>query len=82
MTNHDVVRAWNKGKVAHSRHMATNGVQIYSYGLVIGEWGDGGQRVYNYTARTVAGKAGRVVSVTTSRHVGMLIPYADRVVSP
>ena len=48
---------------------------IYSYNLRIGEVKDDKKIVYNHTA-----KGGSFHSVTTSKHVNMIKPFADIVI--
>lgn len=72
MKNSDVAKAWAEGRKARVRHMSTDGNDLFSYWLKIGETLDDGRKiVYNYTA------SGEFHSPTTSSHVG----YANRAIA-
>lgn len=62
MTNNQVIKAWMNGHRAEARNMSTDGVNLYSYALLIAE----GRKVFDYTSNGLGS-----VSNTTSRHVGM-----------
>ena len=64
MRNEDVVKAWLCGRRAASGNMSTDGSNLYSYNLLIGE--GCGSVVYNHTAG-----GGSYYSQTTSCHVGL-----------
>jgi len=67
MRNNEVARAWADGHRASSGNMSTDGVDLFSYNLLIGS-NTGGQRsVLNYTA------SGQYRSQTTSTHVGIAL---------
>jgi hypothetical protein len=72
--NAGVARAWSEGRDAHNsnRSFWTNGEDLYSYNLKIGETVDGVKRLYDFSA-----KSGMKVSATTSKHVGFAKPYAE-----
>ena len=76
MTNIEVVRAWDRGRPGASRHLLTDGKNLYSYDLKIGFTRKGQKVVKNYTA------SGIFVSMTTSQHVSLAKRYADREVQP
>ena len=76
MKNVHIVNAWldsdagYKG-IMRTMHMSTDGNNLFSYGLRIGETIEGNlgvpiKVVYDYTA-----KSGRFYSQTTSQHVGL-----------
>lgn len=77
MTNTKVAEQWFLGKKAKTKHMSTDGVDLYSYGLQIGFTGkDGYKYVYNYTAHVDEDWLQNPVyphfiSMTTSQHVGI-----------
>jgi len=64
-TNEQVVKAWLTGQVAASGHMQTDGENLFSYQLLIGDRYRGVPRIWNYTA------SGVYRSQTTSCHVGL-----------
>ena len=71
MKNSHIVNAWlnsdtgYKG-IMHTKHLSTDGDNLFSYGLRIGETIEGNKVVYDYTA-----KSGHFYSQTTSQHVGL-----------
>ena len=71
MKNVHIVNAWldsdagYKG-IMRTMHMSTDGNNLFSYGLRIGETIEGNKVVYDYTA-----KSGHFHSMTTSQHVGL-----------
>jgi len=67
VSNQKVVAAWRKGLIAKARNMSTDGVNLYSYNLVIGKRSSNGTHVLDYTS---SGEYG-FRSITTSKHVGM-----------
>lgn len=75
MRNSEVAKKWSKGERASSRHMRTDGCELKSYGLLIGDTDSRGFKfALDYTAA-----GGAFVSRTTSKHVGCAKRYADRV---
>ena len=72
-SNRDVVRAWQFGQVAAAGNLTTNGREIYSYQLQIGETRDGEKVAFDYTS----GGLREYYSMTTSKHVGMIKQVAD-----
>lgn len=86
MRNQDLAKLWGSMSVLgfpskeYTNHektfrMFTDG-KIYSYRLLIGEVKDNKLIVYNCTA-----KGGQFYSKTTSRHVSLILPFADKVIS-
>ena len=79
LRNQDVAKLWGRNSRPAKNHNGTfrsDGVNLYSYNLLIGETTKNGQKiVYDYTA------SGNFYSVTTSRHVGYGKYYADVVIS-
>ena len=77
MTNRAVVENWSKGKKGKSRHLSTDGMNLFSYTTKIGFTGEDGYKyVYNYTAHKARNWLGcqvdgRYISATTSHHVSM-----------
>ena len=61
-SNSDVINAWYAGHKAEARNLSTDGVDLYSYALLIAK----GSQVLDYT-KTGLG----FISQTTSQHVGM-----------
>jgi len=62
VSNSDVIQAWLSGRVTKARHLSTDGYNLYSYALLIGQ----GREVYDYTSRGLG-----FTSQTTSCHVGL-----------
>ena len=77
--NNNVVEAWSNGRKAqsHNGNLRTDGIKLYSYGLLIGINKGGNSIAFDYTA-----PAGHCYSVTTSCHVGRAKRYADEVMNP
>ena len=74
-TNSRVVYSWVNGKRFESNSMRTDGKTLYSYNLIIGHTYPGGDKVLmDYTAKGLG-----FYSQTTSVHVNLARPYADRV---
>ena len=65
--NRDVVNAWVRGRVAAAGNLSTNGNEIYSYQLQIGETREGKKVAFDYTSAGLR----EFYSMTTSKHVGM-----------
>ena len=87
MRNADIVQAWSKSSVGYkgimrTTHMSTDGGNLFSYGLRIGETINGAKVVYDYTANS-----GHFYSMTTSQHVGLAkqaimdMTYFDKVIT-
>jgi hypothetical protein len=73
LRNEEVAKAWAHSLPAKSGNMWTDGQDLRSYGLLIGETDCGGMKIlHNWTAK---GKG--FVSMTTSMHVGIASAYAD-----
>ena len=66
MTNLEVVKAWISGKAGKAGNLSTDGVNLYSYELQIGDTMlSGNKTVYDYTK----GGSHGWKSQTTSKHV-------------
>ena len=65
-TNEEVINAFINQRSANGYRITTDGVNLYSYSLIIGKWYGGKPFVFDYTA---TGDAFR--SMTTSQHVGL-----------
>jgi len=74
--NSDVAAAWGYGRSKAAGHFRTDGRNLYSYNLLIGETVGGRKVLYEYTSK------GMYRSNTTSTHVGRARPYADVVKQP
>ena len=76
-SNKEVVEGWKNGKARNSKHLHTDGENLFSYKLLIGYTEQGGNLckkiVKDYTAE-------HFISQTTSHHVGIAKGYADKVV--
>ena len=75
-----VPKFWRNNTSAKSftNNYWTNGSELYSYRLKIGEtFPDGTKVLYNYTKAT-----GNFISATTSRHVNLAAFYADEKLAP
>ena len=64
MRNDEVIEAWIAGKSGQSGSMSTDGKNLFSYRLLIGE--GSGSVIYNHTA-----SGGSYYSQTTSTHVNL-----------
>jgi hypothetical protein len=71
MTNKQVAQAWSEGRKGAAGHFTTDGVNLWSYALLIGKTVEGKKVVTRYR-----------VSVTTSKHTNLAARFADEVVSP
>jgi hypothetical protein len=71
MTNKEVAVAWSEGRRAAAGHFSTDGKNLYSYALLIGQTVGGKKVLTRYR-----------VSVTTSKHTNLAARFADEVVSP
>jgi hypothetical protein len=74
-TNAAVAESWSKGEKADSKHLHTDGNEIFSYGLKIGFTANNKKIVINYMGKNA-------YSQTTSHHVSMAKMYADEVIDP
>ena len=77
LKNHIVAKMWGMSRSAlnHNGSFRSDGVNLYSYNLLIGETTENGNKViYDYTA------SGKFYSITTSRHVGYGKRYSDIVI--
>jgi len=79
VSNYEVAKAWAENRVAtsHTGNLSTDGKEIYSYRLQVGDTTEDGNKILkDFTARGSYGFR----SMTTSRHVGMLryIPDVDQ----
>ena len=63
MKNTDVIVSFMNNKHGQTKSIWTDGIKLYSYGLMIGFTKSGKKYVYDYTA------AGSFKSNTTSKHV-------------
>lgn len=75
MNNKEVVLRWMEGKKGSARNMSTDGVNLYSYHLLIGYTENGLKIVKDYRA-----KAGHFISMTTSHHVTIANRYSDKTI--
>ena len=69
MKNIDVVDKWLRFKEGKSGSMSTNGKELYSYALLIGDTDEEGLKVVFLHQS----------SVTTARHTNLAKAYADKV---
>lgn len=72
-TNQEVINAFLNQRPAQAGRLTTDGVNLYSYALVIGKWFGGKPFVFDYTTT-----GGAFQSMTTSQHVGL----AKRAINP
>ena len=80
MRNCHVVESWRIGQHAHSGHMHTDGLRLFSYSLIIGNTDNYGKKVaFDYTGSC---KPSHFVSMTTSMHVTLAKRAADLVREP
>ena len=89
MKNIDIIKAWLEGKTATAGNLSTDGNNLYSYELRIGElipceiscmnqWGRNPNSDDCINARVIydyTAKSGHFYSMTTSAHVGLTIRY-------
>lgn len=71
MKNREVAKLWSQGIAAASGNMSTDGWDIWSYAMLIGETVDGERVVYR-----------RARSATTTKHINLAARWADKVVIP
>ena len=77
MKNAQVVENWGRNNPASAGNLRTDGENLYSYNLLIGYTTPKGTKVaLDYTAR------GKMVSQTTSCHVGLAARNADELMHP
>lgn len=69
MQNIEVAKAWSAGRKGKSGTMSTDGINIWSYAMLIGGVVNGERVVYR-----------RSRSVTTTKHVNLAARYADKVI--
>ena len=62
VSNSQVIKAWMDGHKAEARSLSTDGVDLYSYALLIAK----GREVFDHTSTGLGFQ-----SQTTSQHVGM-----------
>lgn len=65
-TNQEVINAFLNQRPAKAGRLTTDGVNLYSYSLIIGKWFGGKPFVFDYTTT-----GGAFQSMTTSQHVGL-----------
>ena len=72
MRNEQVIMAWISGRPAGNGRgsLTTDGTNLLSYDLVIGQSLNGQNRVFDYTA------SGEYYSQTTSKHVGLALRFS------
>ena len=71
MNNLEVAKFWSEGRAGSSGNMSTDGKDIWSYSMLIGETVNGERIVYR-----------RRRSVTTTKHINLAARYADKVIAP
>ena len=76
MTNQKVVENWKLGKLGKSLHMSTDGNSLFSYEMKIGQTLTSGQKQGLNAQRPF------FYSRTTSKHVGIVRRYADKMIDP
>ena len=65
-TNEQVINAFFNQQPARAGALTTDGVNLYSYSLIIAKWFGGQAFVFDYTST-----GGAFRSMTTSQHVGL-----------
>lgn len=76
LRNSEVALAWRYNMSASNRNMHTDGKILKSYNLIIGKTNSRGNKVIlDYTGR-------RMISHTTSAHVGYGKMHADKIMQP
>jgi hypothetical protein len=76
MTNQEVTQNWINGKIGESLHMSTDGKSVFSYEMKIG------QTLINGEKQGLNVQKPFFYSQTTSKHVGLVKRYADKMVNP
>ena len=76
MTNESVVKYWIDGKIGHSLNMDTDGNSLFSYQMKIG------QTLTNGEKQGLNVQKPFFYSQTTSKHVGLVKRYADKMIEP
>jgi len=76
MTNESVVKCWIDGKIGQSWTMETDGKSLFSYCMKIG------QTLINGEKQGLNVQKPFFYSQTTSKHVGLVKRYADKMVNP
>ena len=71
-TNQEVINAFFNQRPAQAGRLTTDGVNLYSYSLIIAKWFGGQPFVFDYTTT-----GGAFQSMTTSQHVGLAKRSAD-----
>jgi len=75
MTNNNVCLQWSLGEKGNSNNMSTDGDNIYSYNMKIGETQEGKKVALDV-------QSPNFYSNTTSQHVGLVKRYADHTLQP
>jgi len=68
MRNIEVAKAWSEGRKGKSGSMSTDGINIWSYAMLIGEVVSGERVAYR-----------RSRSITTTKHINLTARYAHKV---
>jgi len=83
MTNEQVVKSWINNQAGKSLHMSTDGKSLFSYEMKVGK------TVYETNGLWSADKKHGLnvqspffYSRTTSKHVGIVRRYADKMIDP
>ena len=67
MKTKQIIKAFLNNQYAQAKNLRTDGLNLYSYNLLIGRTTDSGRKeVFNYTA-----EGGDFRSNTTSKHIGL-----------
>ena len=83
MKNESVVESWVNGQIGQSLNMSTDGKSLFSYRMKIGE-----THIIKEAGFLTKKKIGLNVqkpffySQTTSKHVGLVKRYADKMIDP
>ena len=75
-TTSEIPAAWARGEVASAGALTTDGKTLYSYQLPIGVTKRGKKIAYRYQSPD------HFQSMTTSKHVGYALRYADEIKNP
>ena len=76
MTNEQVGEKWINGKHGKSLHLSTDGNSLFSYEMKIA------QTLVNGEKQGLNVQRPFFYSVTTSKHVGIVKRYADKMIDP